>query len=109
MENMNENNMENMHDNQNMHQEEHKKNTNNLIAIALILFLLVVGGVYAFIKLQQHSNTVDKSPSIDEILKNDPIINAPESTSTNPVDIEKDLNTTQLDSLDKTLNDLNSI
>ncbi len=111
MDNMNENNMEQMHEDLNMHEATNKKTTNNLVAIALILFLLIVGGIYAFMKIQERSNEAasDENASIEEILKNDPVINAPESTSTNPVDIEKDLNVTDLDSLDSTLDELNQI
>lgn len=86
-----------------------KSALNGVLPITIILILIVAGGVYAFMKVKSQNqmnatqnNQNATTSQTDNIVK-------PESTSTAPADIEKDLNMTDINSLDKTLQDLNNI
>ncbi len=84
--------------------------TGNFVAITIIIGILLAGGVYAFFKVQDYAYM---GPSKIKIMHGkkveDPILNAPESNSTNPDDIEKDLNMTDLDTLEQDLGALDQI
>ena len=90
-------------------QNDNKQDTGSFIAIAVIVAILVAGGAYALLKIQDFtyqgpSNARLISPK--KFIQNDPVLSAPESSSTDPVDIEKDLDMTDLDALDKEFQEL---
>jgi len=86
---------------------------NSYVAIIIIVGILLAGGAYAYFKAQEQQYP---EPSQAKILhrekitpENDPVLHAPESTSTNPEDIEKDLDMSGLDTIDKDLNSLDQL
>ncbi len=96
-----------------MDENKKDKEAGNLVAIIVIIGLLLAGAVYAYFKVQDMGYL---GPSKARILhrqnitpQNDPVIKAPESDSTSPVDIEKDLDMTDLDTIDKDLEALDNI
>lgn len=110
MENMEQNNMEQT--NEVLEQENpttaSKKGVNGMLPVILILALILAGGVYAFMKLQSAPEE-SKAQDATEAVNDTTTLDVPESTSTNPADIEADLNLTDIDSLDSTLQDLNNL
>ena len=81
-----------------------KKETGNFIPIIIIIGILLAGGVYAFFKVQEAAYPEPSNAKIIHRPKAaDPVMSKPESKSDNPEDIEKDLDMTDLDTLEKDL------
>ena len=88
---------------------EQKNQNGSFIPIIIIIGILLAGGVYAFFKVQDYAYM---GPSEAKIIHRekvkDPVLNAPESNSINPDDIEKDLDMTDLDTLEQDLGNLDA-
>ena len=115
---MNESNINNINQNtQEVAKKENTSKSNDFIAMVVILGLVLAGGIYAYFQTQEFAHPL---PSPNRLLSpkrfapvnkvdNDPVLSAPESTSTDIEAIEKDLDMTDLDTLDKDLQDLDNI
>jgi len=84
--------------------EPEKSTSGPLIGVAIIIIVLIAGGIYFW------STTVDRDelPTSQSVTETDAVVNRLNSqgTSDEIVDIEADLNTTELDSLDSDISDL---
>ncbi len=102
--------MDNTQQNTNAQAANANQPTGNFIAIAIIVAVLVAGGAYALLKIQDFTY---QGPSRAQLIspkrfiQDDPVLSAPESSSTDPADIERDLDMTDLDALDAEFQDLN--
>jgi len=103
--------------NTNANNTQNTNRSSDFLAIAIILGLVLAGGIYAFFKAQEFANPLPSSVRLmspkrfapANNMANDPVLSAPESSSTDPVDIEKDLDMTDLDTIDKDLQGLDNI
>ena len=90
--------------------ETQKKETGNFIAIIIIIGLLLAGGIYAFFKVQEAAYPApSKAKILHRVKAPDPVLDAPESKSDLPEDIEKDLDMTDLNTLDSDLDQLQDL
>ena len=91
-------------------EETKQKETGNFIAIIIIVGILLAGGVYAFFKVQEAAYPEpQKSKLLHRPKAPDPVLDAPESNSDLPEDIEKDLDMTDLNTLDSDLEQLQDL
>jgi len=79
-----------------------------LAGIAIIIIVLIAGGIYFWSITVDKNGKVDQLPTIQSGGETDAIVNQlnTQGTSDEVTDIEADLNTTDLENLDSELNDL---
>ncbi len=120
---MNEHNTQNQ-ENQNAanYQQPTTSQKSSLIPIAIVIGVILAGGIYAYFKVQEAaypgpSNVKIKSPKHVnkggempiEYYAEDPYLQMPESTSSDPAAIEADLDVTDLDAIEQDLQVLDQI
>ncbi len=102
-----------MNDTQLQNKGAENKEFGNFIAIFVIIGILLAGGIYAFFKVQEYAYPEPSNIKLQSgkkiMQKQDPVLNSPESKSINPEDIEKDINLTDLETLEQDLNSLDQI
>jgi len=85
-----------------------KSTSGPLIGVAIIIIVLIAGGIYFWSTAVNQDEDGDQLPTIQSGEETDAIVSRLESqgTSDEIADIEADLNTTELDNLDSELDDL---
>lgn len=87
---------------------QERSSSGSLIGVAIIIIVLVAGGIYFWSTAVGRDRGSDQLPTIQSGGEVDAIVNQLNSqgTSDEVADIEADLNTTGLDNLDSELSDL---